>query len=50
MQAVDFSKVIVNYNNYIYEDVDLWVDNLMSSSVQYDEIEDIEELEELEEL
>ena len=48
--AVDFSKVIVNYNNYIYEDVDLWVDNLMDASTNYDEIEDIEELEELEEL
>ena len=45
--AVDFSKVIVNYNNYIYEDVDLWVDNLMDASTNYDEIEDIEELEEL---
>ena len=48
--AVDFSKVIVNYNNYIYEDVDLWVDNLMDASTNYDEIEDVEELEELEEL
>ena len=50
MLAVDFSKVIVNYNNYIYEDVDLWVDNLMDATTPYDDIEDIEEIEDLEEL
>ncbi len=50
MLAIDFSKVIVNYNNYIYEDVDLWVENLLNSTIPYDEVEDIEELEDLEEL
>ena len=51
MLAVDFSKVIINYNNYIYEDVDLWVDNLLDATTPYEEeIEDIEELEDLEEL
>ena len=48
--AVDFSKVIVNYNNYIYEDVDMWVENLLNSTTPYDEVDDIEELEDLEEL
>ena len=47
MLSVDFSKVIINYNNYIYEDVDLWVENLMKASTPYNEVEDIEELEEL---
>ena len=49
MLAIDFSKVIINYNNYIYEDVDLWVDNLLNATTPYseEEIEDIEELEEL---
>ena len=50
MLSIDFSKVVINYNNYIYEDVDLWVDNLMDATTPYDDIEDIEELDELEEL
>ena len=50
MLAIDFSKVIINYNNYIYEDVDLWVENLLKTSTTYNEIDDIEELEDLEEL
>ena len=50
MLAIDFSKVIINYNNYIYEDVDLWVENLLKTSTAYNEIDDIEELEDLEEL
>lgn len=54
MLAVDFSKVIINYNNYIYEDVDMWVETLMNATTTYNEntedIDDIEELEDLEEL
>lgn len=50
MLAVDFSKVIINYNNYIYEDVDMWVENLLNSTTPYNEVDDIEELEDLEEL
>ena len=50
MLSIDFSRVIINYNNYIYEDVDLWVENLLNATTPYGEIEDIEELEDLEEL
>ncbi len=50
MLAIDFSKVIINYNNYIYEDVDLWVENLLNATTPYEEIEDIEELDDLEDL
>ena len=50
MLSIDFSRVIINYNNYIYEDVDLWVENLLNATTPYEEIEDIEELEDLEEL
>ena len=48
MLAIDFSRVIINYNNYIYEDVDLWVENLLTATTPYNEVEDIEELEDLE--
>ncbi len=54
MLAIDFSTVVINYNNYIYEDVDMWVENLMNATTTYNEntedIDDIEELEDLEEL
>jgi putative nucleotidyltransferase with HDIG domain len=50
MLSIDFSKVVINYNNYIYEDVDMWVENLLNATTPYEEIEDIEELEDLEEL
>ena len=52
MLSIDFSKVVINYNNYVYEDVDLWVENLLNASTPYNEedIDDIEELEDLEEL
>ncbi len=50
MLSIDFSKVVINYNNYIYEDVDMWVETLLNATTPYEEIEDIEELEDLEEL
>ena len=50
MLSIDFSTVVVNYNNYIYEDVDLWVENLLNATTPYSEAEAIEELEDLEEL
>ena len=51
MLAIDFSTVVVNYNNYIYEDVDLWVETLLNASTPYnDNIEDIDDIEDLEEL
>jgi putative nucleotidyltransferase with HDIG domain len=53
MLAIDFSTVIIHYNNYIYEDIDLWVEMLLNATTPYtenDEIEDIEDIEELEDL
>ena len=56
MLAIDFSTVILHYNNYIYEDIDMWVEMLLNATTPYTEndgiedIEDIEELEDLEEL
>ena len=61
MLQVDFSNVISNYNDYIYEDIDLWVENLLETAMPYnqqqndgleelDDLEDLDELEELEEL
>ena len=44
MLSIDFSKVVINYNNYLYEDVDLWVENLLNATTPYEEIEDIEDL------
>ena len=49
MLSIDFSTVVVNYNNYIYEDVDLWVENLLNATTPYSD-DDIDELEDLEEL
>ena len=44
MLSVDFSNVIVNYNNYILSDVGTIADSVV------DDVEDIEDLEDLEEL
>ncbi len=45
--SVDFSKVIANYNDYIWNDADLLANTALSDS---DGVEDIEELDELEEV
>jgi hypothetical protein len=50
MLQVDFSKVILNYNDYVYDDADTWVNQLLKSARPYekDDCTDLEELDDLE--
>ena len=50
MLQVDFSKVILNYNDYVYDDADTWVNQLLKSARPYekDDCNDLEELDDLE--
>ena len=50
MLQVDFSKVIMNYNGYIFDDADTWVDLLLKSALPYKTKEEFAELEELDDL
>lgn len=53
MLQVDFSKVIMKYNDYIFDDIDSWVDYLLNTAQPYypdSECADLEELDDLENL